>query len=108
MQENVRKDVYVYAESLRIRIQMLTNLKTPMPLMAPSQVPTPKTCPSRTVSKHQLSAAADHRPVMQPCQVIGILLGAVVSQLPQVGYEVATLVFHPFFCVIEVGVIITL
>jgi hypothetical protein len=96
----------ICAESLRIHIQMLTNLKTPIPPVALSQVPTPKTRPSRTVSKHQLSAAADHRPVMQPCHVIGILLGAVVSQLPQVSNEVAALVFHPFFCVVEVGVII--
>ena len=87
-------------------MQMQTNLKTPMPPMALSQVPTPKTHPSQTVSKHQLSAAVDHRPVMQPCWVIGILLSAVVSQLPQVGYEVVALVFHLFFCIVKVIVII--
>jgi hypothetical protein len=63
---------------LDLYMHMMTNLKGPKLSMALSQVPTPKTRPSRTVSKHTLSAATDHRPVMQPCWVSGILLGAEV------------------------------
>ena len=87
-------------------VQLLTNLKMPKLLVTLSQVPTPKTRLSRTVSKHQLSAAADHRPVMQPCWVSGILVGTAISQLPRVGDKVSTLIFHPFFGIIEVSVII--
>ena len=51
--------------------ECMTNLKTLISLVALSQVPTPKTRLSRTVSKHHLSAATDHRPVIQPCWVMG-------------------------------------
>jgi hypothetical protein len=96
----------LYVESLQICTQLLTKLKMPKPLVALSQVPTPKTRPSRTVSEHGLSAAADRRPAMQPCWVSGILLGVAVSQLPRASYEVPALILHPCFCVIEVCVII--
>jgi hypothetical protein len=78
----------------------------PNPLVALSQVPTPKTRPPRTVSEHRLSVAADRGPVIQPCWLSGVLFGAAISQLPRVGDEVFTLCLHPFYCVVEIGFVI--